>query len=64
MRVFLLSVFAAAALAGVIGVTLTTLNPSVANVNSSAVSVRLDEQEAVNRIGRELVPEQTTPPRS
>lgn len=64
MRIFLLSVFASVALAGVIGVTLSTLNPSTAIVNSSAVSVRLNDLEAVNRYGRELVPEQMTPPRS
>ncbi len=61
MRVFLLSVFTAAALASVIGVTLFTFNPSTANVNSSAVSVRLNDLEAVNRYGRELVPEQNVP---
>ena len=53
MRVFLLSVFAAAALAGVIGVTLSTHNESIADKNKSAVSVRLNEQEAVNWYGRE-----------
>ncbi len=61
MRVFLLSIFAAAALASVIGVTLTTFNQSIADSASSAVSVRLNEQEAVNWYGRELVPEQVQP---
>ncbi len=54
MRVFLLSVFAAFALAAVTGVTLTSLNESTATANSSPVSVRLDQQEAVSWYAREV----------
>jgi hypothetical protein len=61
MRVFLLSVFTAIALAGVIGVTLTTFNPDIADSASSAVSVRLNDLERTDWYGRERVPEQTAP---
>lgn len=61
MRVFLLSVLAAAALAGVIGVTLTSFNRDIADSASSAVSVRLNDLERTDWYGRERVPEQTQP---
>jgi hypothetical protein len=61
MRVFLLSVFAAAALASVIGVTMTTFNRDIADSASSAVSVRLNDLERTDWYGREREPEQTQP---